>query len=554
MGWNLYSHIEVNNMNKANLEYKTNLQHLIDICIRLSSDKDANILLEDILNVVMTIAKCDAGTIYKIEDGNRLEFSTVINKTLDIYLGGSSGNDIDFPYIDLFSRGIENDSAVVAYAANTGNEINIPDVYDSQPYDMLAAKKMDKLTGYRTQSMLTIPLKDHTDDIIGVIQLINAQDENQQTIPFSDETAVLVRSFVSLGAIAMTNNSLVTEMQQLFLSFAKTIAKAIDMKSSHTGSHCKRVPILTIMLAEAISAANYGVLSDFELTPSDRNQLDIAGWLHDCGKIATPDYIIDKSTKLQSHFDRVHFIETKFEVLKRDIELKYNNQIITALQNKEDIVFSQFEYEKNRELKQVALDLALIRKVNVGGEFLSDEVINNITKIANKYTVKLDNEIQPIINANELENLCIRRGTLTQSEITVMKEHMTVTKSILDSLPFPKHLSNVAEFALGHHERIDGSGYPLGLTVDEMSIHARTMAVADIFEALSASDRPYKRAKPVSECLKIIGELVENNKLDADIFNVFVRERVYENYIYEFGKKEQLDEVDFNNLPGYKHS
>lgn len=531
---------------------RTNLQHFIDISIRLTTEKEPQLLLDEILQVVMSIANSDAGSIYSITEDDQLKFETVINKSLNLYLGGGSDRFVSFPNIDLYIDGKPNQRAIVAHAVNSGKVINIPDVYAALPFDMSAAREMDARTGYRTQSMLTIPLKDHQDDILGVIQLINVKDSNNNIIPFSEELVTLIRSFASLGAIALTNSSLIKEMEELFSTFAETIAMAIDEKSPHTGGHCKRVPALTLMLADAVNAISKGPLASFSMSDSDRHQLDIAGWLHDCGKIATPDHIMEKATKLETIFDRISFIDAKFEIISRDLKINYQEQIISAMKNGKPVEVQQLERLLDTEIKQVALDRALLQRINVGGEFLGDKELAQIKRIAKHYHLVINDIHTPLLNDDEVENLSIRRGTLTAGEHDVMKRHMDVTKNILDALPFPKHLSKVSEYALGHHEKLDGTGYPRGLTKEQMSIPARLMAITDIFEALSAVDRPYKKAKPVSECLFILGTMVEKNHLDPDIFAVFIESGVYKNYISEYANPEQLDDVDLNNLPGYK--
>lgn len=530
---------------------QTNLRHLIDISIRLSTEKNASNLLNEILQVLMSVANADAGSIYSITKNQQLKFETVVNHSLDLHLRDDESSPINFPNIELFINGKENKTAIVAHAANSGEYINIPDVYAALPFDMSAARNMDARTGYRTKSMLTIPLKDHVNDIIGVIQLINAKDKHGNIIAFSDELVTITRSFASLGAISLTNSSLIKGMEELFTTFAETIAMAIDEKSPHTGGHCKRVPALTLMLADAIHANNKGPLASFSMSAADRHELNIAGWLHDCGKIATPDHIMEKSTKLETIFDRIDYIDAKFEVIERDLNISFQQKMIAALKQNKSIEVQQLQRLLDKELKQLSLDRALVRKINIGGEFLDDNDFNAIQRIAKKYSLEINGKSMPLLNDDEVENLSIQRGTLSEHERDVMKRHMDITANILNTLPFPKHLSNVTEYALGHHEKLDGTGYPRGLTKEQMSVPARLMAIADIFEALTAVDRPYKKAKPVSECLQIIGQMVERNHIDADIFAIFIESEVYKQYILEFANHEQLDEVDLTNLPGY---
>ncbi|MCW8107433.1 HD domain-containing protein [Alteromonas ponticola] len=527
----------------------TALDHLVNICIRISSESNSHKLLEEILINSIKVASADAGSIYSVTPEKNLRFDTVINKTLGLHLGGSSGQEVSFPEIPMYKDGKPNKKAVVADAAVTGNVINLRDVYDELPYDMSAAREMDERTGYHTQSMLTIPLKDHTDDIIGVLQLINAQEDGRN-VPFTRQIETLVRSFASLGAIALTNKSLILGMEALFESFARTIAKAIDEKSPHTGGHCKRVPELTLMIADAVHAANTGPLADFKLTGNERHQLTVAGWLHDCGKVATPERVIEKATKLHTIFDRIDYVDAKLEIVSRDIDLDIMQRKLAMVENGDLSSLAALEQESAQRHAELNSEREIIKASNMGSEFLSDEAVDVIKTVASKYKISVNNHMQAVLSDNEVENLSVRAGTLTSEEREIIKRHMIVTMDILDSLPFPKHLDQVSEFALCHHETLDGKGYPRGLTKDEMSVPARVMAVADIFEALSASDRPYKKAKPVSECLFIMGTMVENKKIDPDIFRIFVEAKVYEDYIRQHADPSQLDEIDFSAIPG----
>lgn len=528
---------------------KSAFQHLLDISVQLSSEKNSDTLMEKVLLAAIDISNADAGSIYLVNKNKALEFRTIINKSLDIHFGGSSTDEITFPAIPLHIDGKENKSAIVAHTANTGQIINVADVYDELPFDFSAARKMDSKTGYRTQSMLTFPLQDHTKDIVGVIQLINAM-ENDSVIPFCKQVERQILSFASLGAIALNNRSLIHDMEQLFESFAKTIAAAIDEKSPHTGGHCKRVPKLTLMIADAVHQETKGPMASFTMSSNERHQLDIAGWLHDCGKIATPDHVMEKAKKLQTIFDRIHYVDAKLEIALRDVQLKSQNAIIKALKAGNTIDVKQLERVQEFAEKQINLDRAFLQKINVGGEFLTNGQLEHIIDISERYAITIDGVQQPLLSEDEVNNLSIRRGTINNEERLVIQRHMNITQNILESLPFPKHLANVTEYALGHHETLDGKGYPQGLTKEQMSVPARVMAIADIFEALSAADRPYKQAKPVSECLNIMGKLVVSHQLDGDLFTIFVRSKVYERYIREFAKLEQLDDFDLESIPG----
>jgi len=522
-------------------------EHLLNISVQISKESNVDILMEKILMAAVEISNADAGSIYLVNQNKELEFRTVYNDSMGLHLGGSSVEKITFPGVPLFVNGEPNRTAIVAHAANSGEVINIDDVYATLPFDFSAARTMDTKTGYRTKSMLTFPLKDHTNDIIGVIQLINAMDDDV-IISFSEEVEKQILSFASLGAIALTNKALIVNMEQLFESFAKTIAAAIDAKSPHTGGHCKRVPELTLMIADAVHDYDEGPLASFKLSAENRHQLNIAGWLHDCGKIATPDHVIEKSRKLQTIFDRIHYVTAKLEIASRDIDIAIQDEIIEALKSNNGIQVKQLERKRDVALKQLKLDRAFLQRINVGGEFLTDEQEAMIQTIALKYQIIIDNQQQNLLSQDEIENLSVKRGTLNKEERSIIQKHMDVTLNILEALPFPKHLANVAEYALGHHETMDGKGYPRGLVKEQMSVPARLMAIADIFEALSASDRPYKSAKPVSECLTIMSNMVKNNHLDADLFTIFVRSKVYERYINKFADPKQIDDFSIESI------
>lgn len=531
---------------------KLAFDHLLDISMQLSSEESSDILMEKILMAAMEVANADAGSIYMVTDSHTLEFQTIINKSLNLHIGGSSKQEVNFPAIPLFINDEPNKFAIVAHTVNTASLVNIDDVYDVLPFDFSAARHMDKVNGYRTKSMLTLPLKDHTGDIVGAVQLINAMKGNE-IIRFNKQIERQILSFASLGAIALTNRTLINNMEALFESFAKTIAVAIDAKSPHTGKHCERVPKLTLMMADATHLEKNGPLGDFKLSEQDRYQLEIAGWLHDCGKIATPDHIIEKETKLQTIFDRIEYVNAKLEIVSRDIEIDYQSKIIAALQNNNTEASQRLLLEKEAKQKTLNEDRMFLQRINVGAEFLTSDQEKNIHTIAARYKVSIMGKTQALLNDDEVMNLSIKRGTLNHKERLKIQEHMDVTQDILETLPFPKQLSNVIEYALGHHERMDGTGYPKGLTKEQMSVPARLMAVADVFEALSAADRPYKKAKSVSECLTIMGRMVLNNHLDEDLFTIFVRSKVYEPYIIEFADPEQLDEFDIEDIPGLQH-
>jgi response regulator RpfG family c-di-GMP phosphodiesterase len=333
-------------------------------------------------------------------------------------------------------------------------------------------------------------------------------------------------------------------LETLFEALIGLINTAIDDKSPYTGGHCKRVPTLTMMLAEAAAAVTCGPLADFKLTDKDRYELKIASLLHDCGKITTPVHIVDKATKLETIFDRVHYVLQRFEILKRDAEINLLRAKLAALEAGDDASVSRAEGEFAKTMRKLDDDREFIRRVNVGGERMSVEDQARVTKIA-AYPIRgEDGAMSTFLTEDERNNLNIPYGTLTQPEREVINHHIVATIKMLEALPWPKHLKNVPEYAGGHHERMDGKGYPKGLTRDQMSVQARIMGIADIFEALTAKDRPYKVGKTLSESLEILAKFKQNGHVDPDLFDVFVREKVYLQYAHQFLDPAQIDEVD----------
>jgi len=371
-------------------------------------------------------------------------------------------------------------------------------------------------------------------------------------VPFSAADQRLAESLASQAAIALTNRQLISQLEALFESFIQLINVAIDEKSPYTGGHCERVPVLTMMLAEAVNAAETGPLADFDMTDKDRYELKIAGLLHDCGKVTTPVHVVDKATKLQTLYDRIHLVDTRFEVLKRDAQIAMLKAKLALRDGHDARAEAMLDEDLTRHLRQIESDREFLRHANVGSELMTPEAQERVKKIGTGYRwIDVDGKSANFLSDDELENLNIRAGTLTQKERETINYHIVATIKMLEQLPWPKHLKNVPEYAGGHHERMDGKGYPKGLTREQMSVQARVMGIADIFEALTARDRPYKRGKTLSESLDILGKFKLGGHIDPDLFDVFVRQKVYLKYAEKFLDPEQIDEVDEARIPGY---
>jgi HD-GYP domain-containing protein (c-di-GMP phosphodiesterase class II) len=524
------------------------LEQLNAIGAALSKERDINRLLETILIAAKTITHADGGTLYRMtEDGKALRFEILRTDSLDIAMGGTTGNVINFPNLPLSKEtGEANDSMVAAYAAIHDKTVNIADAYTEAGFDFSGTRSFDERTGYRSQSFLTVPMKNHEGEIIGVLQLINAQDPQTRTVrPFGSADQSLAESLASQAAIALTNRLLITQLEELFEAFINLINLAIDEKSPYTGGHCQRVPALTMMLADAADAATEGPLAAFKMDERDRYELKIAGLLHDCGKVTTPVHVVDKATKLHTLFDRIHLIDTRFEVLKRDAEIRALRQQL-AQRDSADAAAEEANWQGYlEEVRVLDEERDFLRKANIGGEAMKEADQQRVRDIATRHKWRDFNSNETdFLSADEADNLSIRAGTLTQKEREVINYHIVATIKMLEQLPWPKHLTKVPEYAGGHHERMDGKGYPKGLTRDQMSLQARMMGIADIFEALTAKDRPYKPGMKLSQAMGIMANFRKNGHIDPDLFEVFVRQGVYRRYAEQFLDPGQVDDVD----------
>ena len=503
-------------------------EHLAEVGRALARERDAARLLDIIVAAAIRLCNADGGALYRLdEDGAALSFAIVHNRTLNWGEGGARAADLSLPAVRLArADGTPNHNAVVAHAALTRKSVRIADVYQVGDYDFSAARAFDARYGYRTRSLLAVPMQDHRDELIGVLQLVNAQAGTGGVAEFTDEDQRLVEALTGLAGVVLSNQLLIGQLEALFSGLVGLINTAIDEKSPYTGGHCQRVPELTMMLAEAAHETAEGPLAAFQLSASDREELRLAGMLHDCGKITTPVHVVDKSTKLQTIGDRIDLVAARFDALAADTDSAAERDAQDA-------------------------DLAFLRRANVGQEKMAAADIERVRRVAQRTYRRADGTRHPVLTPDEVDNLTIPYGTLNPAERAVINRHVESTISMLEALPWPRHLARVPEFAGGHHERIDGKGYPRGLTRAEMSWQARIVCIADIFEALTAPDRPYKSAKTLSESLAILGRMREGGHVDPDLFDAFVRRKVYRDYATKYMDPSQIDDVDERAIPGY---
>ena len=496
-----------------------NIQKLLNIGKIIASNEDINLILETILNTAIEITNAEAGTIYlKTKDEQYLKFVIVKNKIVNLQIDS-------LPNLPLYINGKENLKMVAVVSALKDKIINIPDVYECQTYNFEGTKTFDKNTGYRSKSMLVVPMKNHEDEVIGVLQLIN-RIKNNKIIPFTKTDEEISFSLSSQAAIAITKNTLIEDLEKLLHSFLQSIATAIDEKSPYTGGHTKRVEKITKIIINEINKTHF---KNNHYSKNEMKVIKMAAWLHDIGKITTPEHIIDKATKLQTVFDRIEFVLAKLEILKRDVEISYlKNEIDKNTYQKH--IYQLNDYSK------------LLKILNQGNEFTNEEMIKKLNKMQ-QYQLIIDNKQYSLLNKNELYNLSIQKGTLTKEELKTIQNHVKITIKMLEKIYFPKKYKKVSEIAGTHHEKLNGKGYPNGLKENEILFEAKILAIADIFEALTASDRPYKKAMTLSKAMNILYYMAKNNEIDKEIFKFFYEKKLYLKYAKEELKAKYIDEV-----------
>ena len=559
------------------------LDMLIDTGLMLSMERDRSQLLRKLLKEGRRLLNCDGATMYMVTDEKTLRFELRTRE-----------DDLPSMEIPLFNAisGLPNENYISVYTAIHNRSVRINDVYQETRFDLSGTRAFDAGSGYRTVSMLTVPIAPRGGKPIGVLQFMNAMDgPSGRIVPFAADMVGLVEALAAQAAVALDNLSLVESQKQLMESLIRVLATAIDAKSPYTGRHCERVPELACLLAEAACGATEGPLASFAFrTDEEWQEFRIGAWLHDCGKVATPEYVIDKATKLETIHNRIHEVRMRFEVLLRDIEIERLNERLAGSCN--ETVDARL---RDRE-RQLHDDFAFVAACNIGSEAMSADDDQRLRRIGETTWLRhfddrmglssveherLAAEPAPSLPATErlladrprdivpradidrldpafgfkmdmpehlyhhgeLHNLSVRRGTLTQEERYKINEHMVHTITMLERMPFPKHLRRVPEYAGTHHERMDGRGYPRRLAAAELSVPSRIMAVADIFEALTASDRPYKTPKKLSEALHVL-QTMAGSHLDADIVNLFITSGVFRKFAAKHLAPDQIDVID----------
>ncbi|MCF7858627.1 MAG: HD domain-containing protein [Candidatus Cloacimonetes bacterium] len=507
------------------------IKALTNIGIAISGEKDINNFFKLVLDEAMRFTNADGGTIYTLsEDKQHLDFKIICTKSKKLNLG--IADTAKWPSVPLYANdGRKTYKNFASYVAHSGKANTVKDAYHQNIFDNSGTKNYDKNNEYHSKSMAAIPMKDHEDQLLGVIQLINAYDDKGNITDFTEEHVTMLSSLASQSAIAYSNKKLIESLEQLLYQFIKSIAAAIDRKSKYTGDHIKRVASLSEMLSKEVNSDTQ-FFKDVNYSADELQEISMAGWMHDIGKITTPIYIRDKAKKLETILDRIEMIKVRFELIfaliKKDLEYTNDDK----------------KKEKLRLLyKKLEDDKVFITKINTGEEFMKDEYLSRINEIYN-FRYSSGGQKYNLISANEKENLSIRKGTLLASELKKMQEHALVSYEMLTELTYPKKLKNVSLYAASHHEKLNGKGYPFQKTAKDLPLQARIIAIADLYEALTASDRPYKDGKPLTETLKIMAFMVKDGEIDKDLFLLLLESKLYFKYAKLFLKPKQIDDVN----------
>ena len=510
------------------------IRRLTRIGTALSAERNIERLFEMIVQEAREFTCADGGTLYIMsDDETELQFAIVQTETLGVRMGGTGGKITWKPVRLIKPDGSSNHENVSAHVVLTGSTVNIPDVYAAGDFDFQGTRKFDAQTGYRSKSMLVVPMKNHENDIIGVLQLLNARDEKRnEVVSFSPKCQEMTESLASQAAVALSNNRLIHDLQALMESFIRAIATAIDEKSPYTGGHVRRVAELSMEIARKINVMKDGPYADVCFSDDQLKELQTAAWLHDVGKITTPEYVVDKATKLETIFNRIELLRLRFELCGLQAKLRKSNK---------EPIPELAQTEQNDEMeKTLREEFRFLSDANYGSERMSDEMMGKVRAIAAR-TWELNGKREALLSPEEVENLTIRQGTLSAREREIIQNHATMTYKILSQLPFPKKLRHVPDYAAAHHEALNGKGYPRGLSAAQLSLQSRILALADIFEALTAKDRPYKKGKTLSEVMHILEMMVKGGHIDADLFALFQSEKIHLDYAHHELSPQQID-------------
>jgi len=513
---------------------KYQLEKLTTVGIALSAIRSLPTLLEMILDEGRELTNADGGTLYLVEGGEQLEsrslrYHIMQTASLNFRAGGNSPTKVTFPNLPLYLQdGTPNYNNISAYSANTGKTVNIPDWRTFEGFDFTGPRKHEEITGYVSKSFLVVAMRDHEDQIIGVLQLLNALDPTTgEKVTFNEQNVEIIEAFASQAAMAITNVRLIQDTENLFNSFAEVMASAIDERSPATAGHIKKVTQITLALAEAVNKEKEGPFADVKFSPDDLNELRLAALLHDVGKVTTPLHVVEKAGKLQTIYDRIGEVQMRFELIKRQIEVDYSRQMLEMAQSgspRSDI--DAVRAEMVAKMQEVDEELIAVDDANTPVEWMPPEKAERIKVIGAK-TYWLNGVERPYLEPDELANLVVQRGNITGGQLQEMRHHAAVSIRLLTQIPFTRKLRNIPKIAGAHHEFINGKGYPLGLAGEEITIQTRMMTIADIYEAVTAADRSYKKGKSQEEAIEILKKAAKFGEIDPELLDLFIRSEVW---------------------------
>ncbi|MCR5675467.1 MAG: GAF domain-containing protein [Lachnospiraceae bacterium] len=475
------------------------LNRLIRIATALTLERDIDRLLFRILKEAIDYTGCDGGTVY-LKEGEALRHCYMITRSRGLKAKAGDGG-IDLPPVPL-TRG-----HICACAAMDHVKINIPDVYLNEQYDFSGSRRYDRLNDYRTVSMLAVPMEVLPDDtgngdVIGVLQLINAMDENGEIVAFPEACERIVFALASLAAVSLRSNRLARSIYDILNSFVRVMVGAIDTRSSYNANHTKSMVRYAENFLTWMESAD--IPQDKKIPVSEREPFLMSIWLHDIGKLVIPLSVMDKATKLGR-------LETD---VRHRLEIA---DIMERLRAAEDPAQKSEAEEKRRQYREAA---ELIFHANVTG-ILEEETIEQLNRCAKIRCLTSDGTAVPLLTEEELDAITVPRGTLTEKERRVMETHVVQTARMLSEMKFAGTFAQVPAWADAHHELLDGSGYPDGKTGAAIPREVRLMTILDIYDALTAEDRPYKPPMPPEEAFAILTEMADEGKIDAELLTLF---------------------------------
>lgn len=470
-------------------------EKILEVGIQLTAERDYDELLSKIINCAMELTECDGGTLYLFEK-DRLQFCIMKSKSLGIDQKGTKNEK--YPPVTMDEKNI------CAYAAIHREFLNIEDAYSSSQFDFSGPREYDKLTGYRTKSMLVFPLISHEDKLIGVVQLINAKNSAGEIIPFSADCEKVLRSLGSQAAVAVANMRFVQEIEDLMISITQVFTDAIDTRIPYNYYHSRNVYLYVKLLVDYINEQHEAGKTERFYAPTRRDELLMAALMHDIGKLVIPNDIIDKTTRLG---DKLELVLERFERLS----LLYNIDYLQGRLGKDKWIEKKNYFLDARDRVE-----ELNRKPR-----LSEEDIAYVQSMSRMNYTDFNGQKISYLSLDEAECLTVASGNLTRAEREVICSHVEYTEKYLRKMNFGVRYPHIIEWAGAHHEFLDGSGYPRGLKGDEIPFEARILVVVDVFEALTSADRPYKKSMEEGKAFSVLEDMVKEGKVDGEALRLF---------------------------------